>query len=84
MYICAMRLTTLQYRIKDQTSGKHLVEMGYSCNFVWNYCNEVNQERWKKFRKTFSAFDLNKLTVRRLPKVGLCTTKLELKKLNLI
>lgn len=23
---------------------------------------EVNQDRWKKFHKTFSAFDLNKLT----------------------
>lgn len=36
--------------------------MGYSCNFVWNYCNEVNQESWKKFGKPLSAFDLNKMT----------------------
>lgn len=57
-----MRLTTHQYRIKDSVSGKHLTQMGYSCNNVWNYANEVNQEWWKKFRKTFSAFDLNKLT----------------------
>jgi len=57
-----MRLSTYQYRIKDQTTGKHLVQMGYSCNFVWNYCNQGNQERWTKFRKTFTAFDLNKLT----------------------
>ena len=57
-----MSLTTLRYRIKDQTASKKLVEMGYSCNFVWNYCNEVNQESWKKFGKPLSAFDLNKLT----------------------
>ncbi|GAB3283246.1 hypothetical protein GCM10027347_59940 [Larkinella harenae] len=37
--------------------------MGYSVNFVWNYCNQSNAERWAKFRKTFSAFDLNKLTI---------------------
>ena len=57
-----MKLTTLKYRIKDETSAKHLVKMGWSCNFVWNYCNQSNAERWSKFRKTFSAFDLNKLT----------------------
>lgn len=57
-----MNLTTLQYRIKDATTGKHLVKMGYSCNQVWNFCNQSNQERWSKFRKTFTAFDLNKLT----------------------
>lgn len=57
-----MKLTTLQYRIKDQTTGKHLTKMAYAVNFCWNYCNQVNAERWSKFRKTFSAFDLNKLT----------------------
>jgi putative transposase len=57
-----MKLTTYQYRIKDQTAGKHLVKMGYSVNYVWNFCNQSNQERWAKFCKTFSAFDLNKLT----------------------
>ncbi len=36
--------------------------MGYSCNYAWNYCNEVNQESWKKFGKPLSAFDLHKLT----------------------
>ncbi len=57
-----MKLTTLRYRVKDETTGKHLTKMGYSVNFVWNFCNQSNQERWAKFRKTFSAFDLNKLT----------------------
>lgn len=57
-----MNLTTLRYRIKDEVSGKHLQTIGYAVNFVWNFCNHSNQERWAKFRKTFSAFDLNKLT----------------------
>ena len=45
--------------------------MGYSCNFVWNYCNEVNQESWKKFGKPLSAFDLNKLTAGCAKELGL-------------
>ena len=57
-----MNLTTLQFRIKDETSRKHLIKMSHSVNFVWNYCNEVNQERWNKFRKTYSEFDLNNKT----------------------
>ena len=57
-----MNLTTLQYRIKDETSGKHLQKMGYSVNFCWNFCNQSNMERWSKFRKTFSNYDLHKLT----------------------
>jgi putative transposase len=66
-----MNLTTLQYRIKDSTASKKLVAMGWSCNFVWNYCNEVNQESWKKFGKLLSAFDLNKLTAGCAKELGL-------------
>lgn len=57
-----MILRTLKFRIKDSASRKVLKEMSHSVNFVWNYCNEVNQERWKKFRKTFTGFELNNLT----------------------
>lgn len=66
-----MNLTTLQYRIKDSTASKKLVVLGYSCNFVWNYCNQVNQESWKKFGKPLSAFDLNKLTAGCAKELGL-------------
>ena len=45
--------------------------MGYSCNYVWNYCNEVNQENWKKFGKSLSAFDLNKMTAGCTKELGL-------------
>ena len=57
-----MRLTTLQYRIKAETTAKHLNKMAGAVNFVWNYCNEVNYESWCKFHKTYSAFELNKKT----------------------
>lgn len=57
-----MNYTTVKFRIKDSTSHKHLERMAMSVNYVWNYCNEVNQERWKKFGKTFSNYDLHKLT----------------------
>ncbi|GEM_PF-3340601 len=69
-----MDLTTLRYRIKDSTTSKKLVTMGGSCNFVWNYCNEVNQESWKKFGKPLSAFDLNKLTAGCAKELGLHRT----------
>jgi putative transposase len=57
-----VNFATLRFRIKDSSCSGHLQKMAWSVNDVWNYCNEVNQERWKKFRKTFSGFDLNKLT----------------------
>ena len=66
-----MQITTLQYRIKDSTSAKHLNKMAGSVSYVWNYCNEVNQERWKKFRKTYSGFDLNKKTAGVAKELGL-------------
>jgi putative transposase len=57
-----MKVTTLQYRIKDQTTGKHLNKMAGAVNFVWNYCNSINKERWDKFHLTYSEFDLNSMT----------------------
>ena len=57
-----MNLTTYQFRLKDSTSGKHLTQLSYSVNYVYNYCNQANTERWNKFRKTFSNYDLHKLT----------------------
>ena len=66
-----MQITTLQYRIKDSTSAKYLNKMAGSVSYVWNYCNEVNQERWRKFRKTYSGFDLNKKTAGVSKELGL-------------
>jgi len=36
--------------------------MAGAVNFVWNYCNDVNYDSWRKFRKTYSGFDLNMKT----------------------
>lgn len=55
-------IKTLHFRIKDSNCKNKLKKMANSVNFVWNYCNEVNEESWKKFNKTFSEFDLNNLT----------------------
>lgn len=45
--------------------------MGWAVNFVWNYCNEVNQDRWRKFLKTYTGFDLNKKTAGCSKELGL-------------
>jgi len=66
-----MNLTAYQYRIKDSTAGKHLTQLGYSVNFVWNFANQSNVERWSKFRKTFSNYDLHKLTAGCSKELGL-------------
>jgi hypothetical protein len=38
----SMSIVTFQYRIKDPTSGKHLMQMAHAVNRVWNYCNEIS------------------------------------------
>ena len=62
MNLTAGRPRTLQYRIKDSSCTRQLERMAGSVSYVWNYCNEVNYDRWRKFRKTYTAFDLNKKT----------------------
>ena len=53
---------TYRYRIKDATSGKHLQRLGFACNFVWNYCNEMAVLAWRREKRFLSAFDLINLT----------------------
>ena len=57
-----MSTLTYRYRIKDATSSKHLVQMSYAINTVWNYCNEVSLLVWRRDKKFLSAYDLHKLT----------------------
>ncbi len=59
-------ILTYKYRIKDGTVGKHLDRHSRACNFVWNYCCQIQREaqsRWKAGRaaKWPTAFDLIKL-----------------------
>ena len=66
-----MNVVTLRYRIKDQNTAKYLEKMAGSVSFVWNYCNEVNQESWQKFRKTFHWSELDKMTAGCSKELGL-------------
>ena len=54
-------LLTYRYRIKDATSGKHLLHMASAVNFVWNYCNEISMLAAHRDKRWLSAFDLIKL-----------------------
>lgn len=60
-------MLTLKFRIKDATSGKHLLQHAYACNQVWNFCVVTQREaekRWRSGRNArwLSAFDFIKLT----------------------
>ena len=57
-----MNFKTIQFRIKDSTSRKHLEKMAGSVNFVWNCCQEISMESIKKHNRFLSGFDLNKYT----------------------
>ena len=57
-----MNVVTLQYRIKDQNRAKYLEKMASSVSYVWNYCNEINRDRWAKFRRTYHWSELDKMT----------------------
>ncbi len=51
-------ILTYRYRLKDATSGKHLLRMAWACNTVWNFCNEVSLLAWRRHKHFLSAFDL--------------------------
>jgi putative transposase len=55
-------MRTFRYRIKDSTSRKHLQQIAWSVNYVWNYCNEVSLLAWRREKRFLSAFDLINLT----------------------
>jgi transposase len=57
-----MSMLTYHYRIKDSTSRKHLLQMSYAVNYVWNYCQEVSIKAFKRDRTFLSAYDLQKMT----------------------
>jgi IS605 OrfB family transposase len=57
-----MPTLTYRYRIKDSTSGKHLLMMSYAVNMIWNFCNEVSLLACRRDKTFLSAYDLHKLT----------------------
>src|SRR4030095_5748113 len=58
----SMSTLTYKYRIKDQTSRTHLLQMASATNYVWNYCNAVSLLVFRRDKTFLSAYDLHKLT----------------------
>jgi len=71
-----MSILTYRYRIKDATSGKHLVRMAWAVNYVWNFCNEVSLLAWRREKRFLSAFELINLTAGAGHELGLHTDTL--------
>ena len=53
-----MAILTFRYRIKDATSGTHLLRMAWAVNTVWNFCNAVSRLAWRRHKHVLSACDL--------------------------
>lgn len=51
-------MTTYRFRLKDETTRKHLVRLSWAVHTVWNYCNEVSMLAWRRDKKWLSGFDL--------------------------
>lgn len=54
-------LVTYKFRLRD-TADSELRRQARAVNYVWNYCNETQQQAVKRGRKWLSKYDLCKLT----------------------
>lgn len=52
---------TYKFRLRD-TADSELRRQARACNYVWNFCNETQQQAVKRGRKWLSKYDLQKLT----------------------
>lgn len=66
-----MSMLTFRYRIKDATSGKHLRRLGWACNTVWNFCQEVSLLALRRDKRWLTAFDLINLCAGASAELGL-------------
>jgi hypothetical protein len=66
-------MLTYRYRIKDATSRKHLQQMAWAVNRVFNFCNEVSLLAWRREKRFLSAFELINLTAGAGHELGLHT-----------
>jgi len=64
-------MLTYRYRIKDATSGKHLVRLGWAVNQVWNFCNEVSMLALRRDHTWLSMVDLINLCAGASTELGL-------------
>ncbi len=54
-------ILTYKFRLKDKHS-KELDHQARQVNFVWNYCNDLQQKTVRAHRKWLSGYDLQKMT----------------------
>lgn len=52
---------TYKFRLRD-TADSELRRQARAVNFVWNYCNETQQQAVRRHRKWLNKYDLQKLT----------------------
>lgn len=52
---------TYKFRLRD-TADSELRRQARAVNFVWNYCNETQQQAVRRGRKWLNKYDLQKLT----------------------
>src|SRR6202023_3136760 len=62
-------LLVYRYRIKSLTGL--LNSQARACNFVWNFCNDTQQQALKWNKRWPSGFDLNRLTTGSSKELGL-------------
>lgn len=55
-------ILTFRFRIKDGNKRPLLKRLAGQVNFVWNACNEVIRQNWKRSRKYTARSDLNRIT----------------------
>src|SRR5258708_16312923 len=53
-------LLVYRYRVKSLTGLLNI--QARACNFVWNFCNETQQQALKWNKRWPTGFDLNRLT----------------------
>lgn len=63
-------LLTYKFRVKDKHAAE-LNRQARAVNFVWNYCNETQQQAVKRGRKWLTWHDLQKLTAGSSKELGL-------------
>jgi IS605 OrfB family transposase len=62
---------TFSYRVKDATSGKHLVRLSNAVNTTWNYVNEISERSARRSPKWATKKQLRDLTKGASKEVGL-------------
>jgi putative transposase len=74
--MCSM--VTYQFRIKDATTGKQLLKLAGTVNYLWNYCNATSSKAIKCDQRWLSAYDLQLLTAGTSKELGIHSRTVQL------